>query len=505
MGAMTLRRIAFGIALVAAGLVAAPAQSPKLAPLKDREAAYYRMTSIPTPPGVQFEAGALEFLGRDRLACGTRVGEIWVADGVLADSPQPKWKLFERGLHEILGLARKDDWLYVQQFCEWSRLKDADGDGRADVVETVNADWSVKGDYHEYAFGSKFDKDGNLWTVLCLTGSFSSDGPYRGWALRITPDGKTIPTCSGLRSPGGIGFNATGDAFYTDNQGPWNGACKLHWLKPGAFVGHPASLKWYDDPRTKPAVQAAGLPRPAAEPRSGGRLIDEARRIPELLPPAVYFPYQKMGQSAAGIALVPGDGSFGPFGGQLLVGDQTHSTVMRVSLEKIAGNYQGACYPFRRGFDSGCLSLLFAADGSLFVFQTDRGWAAVGGKPFALQRLNWTGRTPFEILAMTARPDGFRLTFTEPVDRAAAADPKNYSLKSYIYIYQSNYGSPEVDATTPSVTAARVSPDGRSVDLTVSGLVVGHVHELKAGVRNAAGEPLLHDMAYYTLNALPAE
>ncbi len=81
------------------------------------------------------------------------------------------------------------------------------------------------------------DADGNIWVALCLTGSFGSDGLYRGWVVRVTPDGKTIPTCSGIRSPGGIGANAAGDMFYTDNQGPWNGTCALKHLAPSKFMG----------------------------------------------------------------------------------------------------------------------------------------------------------------------------------------------------------------------------------------------------------------------------
>ena len=37
---------------------------------------------------------------------------------------------------------------------------------------------------------------------------------------------------------------------------------------------------------------------------------------------------------------------------------------------------------------------------------------------FALERLVWTGKTPFEIHEMRAKPDGFELTFTEQ-DRSA--------------------------------------------------------------------------------------
>ncbi|MEY4201038.1 MAG: hypothetical protein RLZZ265_2778, partial [Verrucomicrobiota bacterium] len=169
-------------------------------------------------------------------------------------------------------------------------------------------------------------------------------------------------------------------------------------------------------------------------------------------------------------------------------------------------NYQGACFPFKAGFGSGALGLEFASDASLFVFGTDRGWGARGGKPFALDRLIWNGKTPFEIHEMRAKPDGFELTFTEPVDVAAAGDAASYTMENYTYIYQSAYGSPEVDKGTPKIVSAKVATDSRSVRLKVEGLVEGHVHELKAaGVKSAQGTPLLHDAAYYTLNQLPRQ
>src|SRR5207248_3195704 len=148
------------------------------------------------------------------------------------------------------------------------------------------------------------------------------------------------------------------------------------------------------------------------KPRNNGRIMFRARRIPQLVPPALPFPCGKMGQSASGIDCDLSGGKFGPFAKQLFVGDQTHSTVMRVYLEKVNGRYQGACFPFREGFDSGSLALEFAPDGSLFNQTTERGWGARGGKPYSLQRLIWTGETPFEIHEMHAHSDGFDLTFT---------------------------------------------------------------------------------------------
>ena len=43
----------------------------------------------------------------------------------------------------------------------------------------------------------------------------------------------------------------------------------------------------------------------------------------------------------------------GPFEGQMMVGDQGHSKIMRVFQEKVNGVYQGVCFPFREGFASG--------------------------------------------------------------------------------------------------------------------------------------------------------
>jgi glucose/arabinose dehydrogenase len=473
---------------------AVPARALHKPPVEDD---YYKVLRFQIPQGQVLEAGALEVLPDGRLAVGTRRGEIWMVENATAADPkQARFRRFAHGLHEVLGLAWRDGWLYVTQRCELTRIKDSDGDGKADVFETISDGWEISGDYHEYAFGSRFDRHGNIWIVLCLTGSFSSDAKFRGWCVRVTPKGDMIPTCSGIRSPGGIGMNAEGDMFYTDNQGPWNGACGLKHLLPGGFMGHPASLRWY---QSAPNMG----PTPAA-PQSGSRIMTEAGRIPQLVPTAVVFPYGPMGQSASGIDCDLTGGKFGPFEKQLFVGDQTHSTVMRVFLEKVGGRYQGACFPFKGGFGSGNVPVRFGADGSLFVGGTNRGWGSRGTQPFAVERLVWTGRVPFEIHEMRARPDGFELTFTHPVDARTAGDVKSYQMKTLTYIYRAEYGSPEVDQTAPKIERVQVGPGGRSVRLYAGPLQEGHIHELHAdGVRSTAGLPLLHPQAYYTLNYIP--
>lgn len=461
---------------------------------------YYKLTTFQIPETAHLEVGAIDLLPDGKLAVSTRRGEIWLIDKPFAENPADmKWSRFAHGLHEVLGLTHKDGWLYLTQRGDVSRIKDSNGDGEADVFEVINDDWHINGDYHEYAFGSKFDKDGNIWVVLCLTGSFSSQSKYRGWCLRVTPDGQSIPTCSGIRSPGGIGMDAHGDVYYTDNQGPWNGTCSLKLLSPGKFMGHPGGFNWYDLPEVK-----AVLGKKPQEPESGSRFMTEAAKIPEYTPPVILFPYRKMGQSASGVTCDTTGGKFGPFQNQMFVGDQTNSTVMRCFIEEVDGVRQGVCFPFREGIGSGTLPLEMTPSGSMFIGSTNRGWGSRGSKPFALERLDWTGKVPFEIHEMRAKPDGFELTFTEPVDPATAGDVKAYTLQTYTYIFQAAYGSPEVDFTTPTITAAKVADDARSVRLIVDGLVPGHIHELTAaGVTAKSGGALLHKDAYYTLNKIP--
>jgi glucose/arabinose dehydrogenase len=462
-----------------------------------QESDYYTITTFETPKETALEVGSIELLPGNKLALGTRRGEIWtVANANGSDIDKVQYQLLASGQHEVLGLAYKDGWVYATNRYELLRIKDENGDGRGDLFETVTDKWGVSGDYHEYAFGSQFDKAGDLWVTLCLTGSFDSKTDFRGWALRVKPDGTLVPTCSGIRSPGGIGFDADGEVYYTDNQGPWHGSCTLQHLVPGSFQGHPGGNKWYD--------KAPNMgPRPV-EPNDKSRMVTERTRVKELVPPAVYLVHGKIGNSASFIVCDMSNGKFGPFQKQLFVADQSHSNVSRVYLETVNGVKQGAVIPFLKGFKSGLIGGRMNEQGQLFAGGSDRGWGAKGGKPFSFERVDWTGKMPFEIHEMRAKPDGFELTFTQPVDPATAQDPASYSMRGFTYIYQAAYGSPEVDDLLPKITKAVVSSDRKSVRLTVDTLTKGHVHELHLdGVKSGEGTGVLHPVAYYTLNEIP--
>ena len=463
------------------------------------ESDYYPITTIPLPEGEVIEVSGIDILPGNKVAIASRRGDIFVGEEVWGDEPNPKWTLYARGLHETLGLSWRDGWLYATQRPEVTRMKDRDGDGRADVFETVADDWGINGNYHEYAFGTRHDKNGDIWVVLCLTGSGGADdkSPFRGWCMRVTEEGECIPTGYGIRSPGGIGFNHLGDVFYCDNEGLWNGSSSLKHLKPGGFQGNPTGNKYF-------ALTDALGPQPP-DPVSGSRIEIERKRVPDLIPPPVVLPHGKVGNSPAGIECDETNGKFGPFKNQLFVSEQTHSKVLRVYLEKVNGFYQGAVFPFLEGFGSGNIVARFAQDGSMFTGGTNRGWGSRGKSPFSFQRVNWTGEVPFEVHEMRIKPNGFELTFTQTADEKTLADISSYTMESYTYIYQKGYGSPQVDKTVPVISKAIPGKNGKSVRLLVDGIVKGNVHELKMpGIRRYnSKQPLLHDVAYYTVNEIP--
>jgi uncharacterized cupredoxin-like copper-binding protein len=464
---------------------------------------FYKLITLPIPEGVILEVGGMATLPDGSIAACTRRGEVWIISNPnISGNAKPTYKRFAYGLHEPLGLAYKDGDIYVTQRSELTRLRDIDGDGEADAYDKVYS-WPLSGNYHEYSYGPLFMPNGNMLVTLNLGWSNSlghgvSLAPWRGWMLEITPDGKMTPVAAGLRSPAGFGFNEAGDVFYTENQGDWVGSGRISHIEKGDFLGNAESLRWTDLPGSPLTL------KPQDVPDTGEPLYDVAKRVDALKPPAVWLPHGILGISTSGILNDNTNGKFGPFINQLFVGDQGQSKIMRVALEKVKGQYQGVVFPFREGFSSGILRLIWGSDGSMFSGMTNRGWSSTGKEPFGVQRLVWTGKTPFEMKTVRAMPDGFEIEFTLPVNRKVAADPSVYQVTGFNYKYQAEYGSPVINNEKCTVRGVVVSEDGMKARIVVDGLREGYIHEITAeGVRAADGKPLLHHVGYYTLNQFP--
>jgi hypothetical protein len=232
--------------------------------------------------------------------------------------------------------------------------------------------------------------------------------------------------------------------------------------------------------------------------------------------PVIMFPHNRVANSPGNPAWIT-QRKFGPFAGQMLIGDQTQSNLLRVAMQKVGDVEQGSVMPFFEGLESGVMRPVFLPDGSLLLGQTGRGWQAKGGKVAALQHVTWDGKTVApQILAMVAMPTGFRVDFTQPLGNGVseAILRTALSIESWTYRDAPDYGSPELDLHGEDTTALVVSPDRRSVSVTLASIERKKVHprqtgriyhlRLSSGTLFDANAPTEMN-AYYTLHQFPAK
>jgi cytochrome c551/c552 len=487
---------------------------------------YYKILTLPTPEGILLEVGGVATLPDGRIAVSTRRGDVWVVENAtMQNGAPPKYTLFASGLHEALGLVYKEEALYVAQRGELTKLMDKNGDGKADVYETVYA-WPLSGHYHEYSFGPKIAPDGSFF----VTGNVAfgdeewwrgeSRVPWRGWTMKISEDGAMEPWATGMRSPCGLGM-IDGEFFYDDNQGDWQGTGGIFHLTKGSFTGHPAGLRWATrenspvkitteqlyakaDPRQIKKEGQYIKPENIPDEKNPNLLYTLKEEFPQVRTAAVLLPHGVLGISNSEIIRDETGGKFGPFAGQIFVGDQGQSKIMRVVMEKVKGEFQGVAFDFKSGFESGVLRMNWGHDGSMYAGLTNRGWGSAGTTTAGLQRLIWTGKVPMEMKTVSARADGFEIEFTYPVDRTTAEDLDSYYARSYIYKYHPAYGSPTINEEKLNIKGVKVSEDGMKVRVVLDNLRPYYLHEIMvAGVKSTSGLPVLHSTAYYTLNNIP--
>jgi len=464
---------------------------------------YYSLENVHTPKLLVDRYGkngsqtdGLDFMPDGRLVACFVGGEVFTLHPETG-----KWKLFADGLHTPLGVvALNNREVMASQRPELTLLKDIDGDGVADEYNSFCDDFGISGNYHEFHFGPVRDKAGNFYVSLGTASSGAdvrhekrglfdkrsylqrmyASVPYRGWVLQVTAEGKLVPWASGLRTPNGLGFDLEGNLFVTDNQGDWVGTSKLHHVEKGNFYGHAGSLLWEKD-----WTEGKPIDLPVAK-------LDARRQTA-----AVLFPHGLMANSPSQPLADSTGGKFGPYAGQLLVGEMNKGRIMRVMLEKVGGKLQGACVPFfdGNGLSTGNNRLCFSPDGkTLWVGHSNHGWAGSRG----IQKLTWTGKTPPDIHRITLTQTGFSLTFNVPLEKASAASEKNYSIKSYSYKYHVGYGSPQVNVKKPMPTKAILSNDAKTVHLSIPNMEARRVYEISLqSLRTSEGSALINPLVVY--------
>lgn len=474
------------LSLAVAAVMAFPAVSAQ-APQHEYKPDGYKIVTVETPKDVRFHVTGLDSDKDGNIWVATRFGDVWFLK-------QNQWHKFAEGMHEPTGLMVDDDGsILVAQKPELTRLVDEDSDGVADNYIPVASNWTFHDNYHEFTFGPVKDAQGDYFGTLNLShnnpdaftmGAMGSPGGNRGFAFKVDKAGNYVPYAWGLRSPAGIGSSPQGEVFFTDNQGDWVPTSKMHLLQQDKFYGHPVSLievDGYDREKVK------SLP------------LDTLSAMSEK--PVVWIPHVEVSNSPGNPEWDTSKGKFGPFSGQIFIGDQTQSNVFRVLLDKVNGRYQGAVINFMNKFQSGNIRAEFDNQGQLWIGQTARGWGAQGGKPFGLQKVVWDGTNPFELLDIKLTRSGFRMTFTEQLESSSAV-LKSLSAQHWHYHYSSNYGSPKVDLAPLPIKSVVLSGDRRSIDVKLS-LSTDKVVQIDfPGLKDIHGRSVSVDKVYYTLNEL---
>jgi Glucose / Sorbosone dehydrogenase len=449
---------------------------------------YYKITEIKGPQGVDPQVGALCAMPDGRMAVAFHRGEV-----AFYNPANNEWSMFAEGLHEPLGMLNEPDGsLLVMQRPELTRLRDTKGSGKADSYETVWDGFGLSGNYHEFAFGPVRNAQGKFFVGLNLAssgdtvnqevrgqwlpigldrkdfyGDWKKNGklagrmysrvPWRGWIMEVDPvSGKAKPFASGFRSPDGLGLDAEGNLIVSDNQGDWRGSSELHVVERGGFYGHPASLPWRADWGKQPPLETP---------------IEKLNKL--RTPAAVWFPHMSYANSPTQMVRIPQTAAWGPYGGQIVIGEMNVPKLLRVTTEKVNGVWQGACYPFIEtpALKPGLHRLAFLGD-KLWVGRTHLSWA--GGENFGV--VERIGNSPLDALEINLTKTGFKVHFTQSLS-ASCNNKTLWSIRRYTYAYHAEYGSPELEEQWMTPSDVILTEDGRCAELILPELQENFVYD----------------------------
>ena len=437
------------------------------------------------PYGSWIRVGAIDFFKDGRIAFATWSGDVWI--GKFADDKLSKitWRRFATGIFHGLGLKIVDEKIYVLGRDQITILHDLNHDGEADFYQNFNNDVQVTSNFHEFTFDLQTDSQGNFY--------FLKGGPVnpggRGWGplsdhhgsiFKVSPDGRKFEVhATGIRAPNGMCVGPNGEISNGDNQGTWVPVDYIHYSKPGDFIEVP----------------------------------DLAHRTPaptKYSPHLCWVPYDIDNSNGTQIWVPANQGKWGPFEGRMLYLSYGKSSLFAVLQERVGDVAQGGVVKFPLKFATGLMRARFSpTDGQLYVAGL-KGWQTNGVKDGAIQRVRYTGKSVTMQEALHVSKKGITVRFTGALDKKSAADPQNWAIEQYNYLWSSAYGSETYKVSKPEekgsdqvpIQSVKVADDGKSVFLEVAGLQPVMQMRIKMNVKAVDGSRVPDDVAH-TINVVP--
>lgn len=366
--------------------------------------------------------------------------------------------------------------------------------------QSVVADgWGYTADYHDWAVGLQRDSDGCYYMALPCQQDDRSEAAarLRGQALKLVPYQspesprafRIEPISAGLRFPMGLALNTNGDLFATDNQGNYNPFNELNHLQFGKRYGFINKLEAKPDFSPDFESPAVNLPHPWTRSVNGLCFLNTPKEL-----------------KAKGTENV-----FGAFEGDLIGCEYNGLSLIRMSLQKVGGQYQGAAYMFSRtplegeATFEGPVTCAVGPDGGLYVGSIhDSGWGG-GQNTGSIVRLKADGELPLGIDEVRATKSGFEIIYTQPVDAARATQATNYNIRSYRRISTPAYGGDDQDERNESIRGLEIADDRKSLKLSLNELRAGYVYEINVGSVGNSEQSIFPSQAHYNMRAVPTE
>ena len=363
--------------------------------------------------------------------------------------------------------------------------------------------WGYTADYHDWAVGLERDESGCYYMVLPCQQDDRSEAAakWRGHALMLLPSDRLARTtniprpsreysivslAAGLRFPMGLARRQDGQVFATDNQGNYNPFNELNHIQRGKRYGFINKLENKDGFSPEFESPAIELPHPWTRSVNGICWLETPESSTE-------------------------PNRFGPFEGHLLGCEMNGRSLIRMSVQQVGGQFQGAAYDFSlpdldpsETFE-GPIVCEVAPNGDIYVGNLqDSGWGG-GQNTGSIIRLRPFGELPLGIAEVRANATGFDIDFTQPVDGQKAEKAK-YLIRSYRRISTPAYGGNDQDEKLEKVSRVQVSEDRSSMSLQLSDeLREGYVYEINIPAIGASETKLFPAQAHYTMKAVPVE
>jgi glucose/arabinose dehydrogenase len=441
--------------------------------------------------------GGFDFLPDGKTAViSTWSGDVWSVSDISGSPEKVTWKRLASGMFESLGLKVRDGEIFVHCRDGIWRLNDLNGDGEIDFYEVFNNDIHNNAFFHEFAFDLQCDKEGNFY--FAKAGPVNPGGrgfqrpmsEHNGCLFKLSKDGKYLEVlATGFRAPNGIGVNPeTGQVTTGDNEGTWVPMCPINWITPGYFGGVvDTAHKDLKSTNKKPDLSE----RPA---------------------PICWMP-KNIDNSGGGQTWCFSD-KWGPFKGNLLHTSYGTCSLFNVMYEFVDGHIQGGVTRFPLKFDSGINRPRFSPfDGQLYISGLT-GWQSNGSHEAAFHRVRYTGKPVNMANGLHVTKTGIDITFTSALDPKSATDPGNWSVEQWNYEWAEHYGTPFFSVADPTkkggekvkdtvdIKGITLSPDGKTVSLTLAQIQPVMQMNIKYNITAADGTPIKSEI-FNTIHKVP--